>query len=80
MMNEEDEAYVDKTLLDLPLAILTTHVTPYSLAIVDFLQSSEHAMLSLLGLSTCYSLCLKHSAPLHACLSSHPTPACWTPW
>lgn len=75
-MNEEDEAHADKIFLDLAQAHLTTQVTLYSLAIVDFLQSSEHAMLSSSGpfymlfslLETlCSSPCLLVFPP-HSCL------------
>lgn len=75
-MNEEDEAHADKIFLDLAQAHLTTQVTPYSLATVDFLQSSEHAMLSSSGpfymlfslLETlCSSPCLLVFPP-HSCL------------
>lgn len=77
--HDEKEAHADKISLDLALAHLTIHRTPYGLATVDFFPFSDHAMLSLLGLSIYSSLLETLSSPPHASLSSNSPPACPAP-
>lgn len=78
--NEEKEAQADKIFLDLPLAHLTIHVTPYGLAIVDFSSVfRKHHALSSGPFYILFSLLETLSAPLHVSLASHSIPACLTP-